>query len=860
MKTFNQTLFFLISATLILSGHVSANADEGKSLRGEAPWIVLAHYEEKDDVLALKPYFDLWKLDEKNKTVLMVVEHQADYQELLTRGFNVEIHEALMDQQKYLKQKSVSGLKTITNFPCYRTVVETYEAMDAMALNYAEIVELVDIGDSWHKTEPNDGLPGHTMQVVKITNKNINTPNKPVLYAMGSIHSREYPPAELVTRFAEHILSNYGDDADVTWLVDHHEIHLLLQGNPDGRQKSETQDSPIQRKNRNENHCFSTGDGTSFSHQGVDMNRNFEFLWNQGSGSSSQSCSSGFRGLTPVSEPETEAINDYIKTIFPDQRPDDLVTPAPDTTTGVYLDIHNVAELTLFPWGYDSVNATGQAPNHDQLQTLARKMSFFTGYRPEQSNSTLGGADGASDDNAYGLLGVAAYTIELGENGFYSSCNAFENTIYPDNLQALIYAAKAARMPYKLASGPDVINLPTQAIQVVAGEMINVSGTATDLRFNNGAASTGNEPTQNISAVKAYLGTPSWLNGAVAINMTASDGNFNSTTEAFIGSIDSTGLSEGRYTIWFEAEDANETGVPAAIFVDVIDPANFATVSGVVTDAQTNAAIDMAAVSYDGVMTVTDNAGAYSIQTSATTSDLVVSKSGYFEQIINAVITSGGQTTTQNIAIFPTCETTILNTDVESFNSITDAVSAGWSIPTVTGNNDWDVEVGDNNTQGGSNAFVSENVGSVTDKSLITPTLSLVNDSELVFWHKHDFESGNANYDGGVIEITTNDGSSWTDLGSNITQNGYGGVLDDGFDNPLSGRLAFVDNLGTFTEVKVDLSTYAGQSVKIRWRMGTDNTEAAGDWVLDDILVSAAGVCEPPNDIIFANDFELIKN
>ncbi len=111
-----------------------------------------------------------------------------------------------------------------------------------------------------------------------------------------------------------------------------------------------------------------------------------------------------------------------------------------------------------------------------------------------------------------------------------------------------------------------------------------------------------------------------------------------------------------------------------------------------------------------------------------------------------------------------------------------------------------------------------------------------------------------------MIEITTNDGTSWIDLGSSIIQNGYGGTLDDGFNNPLSGREAFVDNLGTFTEVKVDLSNYAGQSVKIRWRMGTDSSQAAGDWIVDDILVSAPGVCDNSNDIIFANGFEPISN
>ena len=101
----------------------------------------------------------------------------------------------------------------------------------------------------------------------------------------------------------------------------------------------------------------------------------------------------------------------------------------------------------------------------------------------------------------------------------------------------------------------------------------------------------------------------------------------------------------------------------------------------------------------------------------------------------------------------------------------------------------------------------------------------------------------------------SNGGSSWQDLGSLITQNGYNGTLSNGFDNPLGGRQAFTDSLGVFTQVLVDLSAYAGQTVQIRWRMGTDNTQGAGDWKIDDIKVAAAGSCQL-TDLIFADGFD----
>ena len=57
---------------------------------------------------------------------------------------------------------------------------------------------------------------------------------------MSAIHAREYATAELITRFAEYLVENYGTDPDITWLLDYNEIHLLLQANPDGRKHAET--------------------------------------------------------------------------------------------------------------------------------------------------------------------------------------------------------------------------------------------------------------------------------------------------------------------------------------------------------------------------------------------------------------------------------------------------------------------------------------------------------------------------------------------------------------------------------------------------------------------------------------------
>src|SRR5439155_17773054 len=82
----------------------------------------------------------------------------------------------------------------------------------------------------------------------------------------------------------------------------------------------------------------------------------------------------------------------------------------------------------------------------------------------------------------------------------------------------------------------------------------------------------------------------------------------------------------------------------------------------------------------------------------------------------------------------------------------------------------------------------------------------------LTFWHNYSFESANGGftpYDGGGLEVST-DGLTWTDaVALNlITSGGYNGRLVAGCSsqNPLAGRLAWVNSSGGWRQVTVSLS------------------------------------------------------
>ena len=439
---------------------------------------------------------------------------------------------------------------SIPGYPCYRTVEETYAAAQQIVHDHPRLAAWQDIGDSWEKSAR---LGGYDIMALVLTNQNVPGP-KPVLLLNAAIHAREYATAELVTRFAESLVEGYGRDPDATWILDYHEVHAILHANPDGRKQAEA--GHLWRKNTNQAYCVERT-----RHRGVDLNRNFDFQWNCCGGSSGEECNWNYRGPAPASEPETQALQDYMAQLFADQRGPDLHDAAPDDASGVYIDVHSYGELVLWSWGF-SYEA---APNATQLQTLGRKLAYWNHYTP-QPGIGLYPADGTSDDYAYGQLGMAAYTLELG-TAFFQDCATFEETILPSNLPVLRYAAKVARTPYLTPSGPDSQQLSLSAQAFPPGATVTLTATIDDTRYET---SEGSEPVQAIAAAEWSVDTPPWQAGASAEPMQAADGAWDSSREETEAVIDTAGWSTGRHILYVRGQDAGGNwGATSALFVSV---------------------------------------------------------------------------------------------------------------------------------------------------------------------------------------------------------------------------------------------------------------------------------------------------
>ncbi len=562
-----STLTLIVASGLCLAQ--TLNATEFDKQQSDIEQLILAEQQSWQNLVTVSTnsYQEFVKLSityhnellESDKETLSVTPNLSDAQleKLSVFGFKIAAadHWKLrrISQLQKLSYREISKQQAaIPDYPCYPTVEETFTDAEQLAADYNTLAEWIDVGDSWNKTRARGG---YDLSVLKITNQSI-TEDKPILFVHSAMHAREYTTAALNLEFAKQLLNNYATDADTRWIVDHHEVHLMFHMNPDGRKHAET--GILWRKNVNDLYCQST--------PGIDLNRNFTYFWNvtNGVGSSGSVCEQTYRGPSAASEPETQAVENYVRSIFADNRGENNSDAAPLDTSGMHIDLHSYSELILWPWGHDY----DPAPNGPQLQTLGRKLAYFNDYYPTQSTG-LYPTDGTSDDVSYGELGVAAITFELG-TAFFQSCNVYNAQVKPDNLEALKYAAKVVRAPYMLPAGPDVLEVRGNGSshpQILPGDPLTITASANDTRFNS---SNGTEPTQTISSVSIYVNSPPWQAGANPIAMSASDGSFNSGIESTTAELNTTGWALGEYMIYLQAQDsAGNNGPVSALLVTV---------------------------------------------------------------------------------------------------------------------------------------------------------------------------------------------------------------------------------------------------------------------------------------------------
>lgn len=354
---------------------------------------------------------------------------------------------------------------------CYHTVEGSETFIDGLISQSSDITGLFV-----NKTRIGESFENRTLWALNITGEAERETEKGILFLVSGLHPREMAPPQLVSLWAQMLVDNYGSDPDLTALVDHTEIHMIIHANPDGRIKAETDDieewnMPIQRKNRNtgEKDC-----SVSFS-EGVDLNRNFPFGEKKttsyeyelesgetrtSTSTSDEPCSSNFYGYSSP-EKETESIMNYARVVFNES------DESYDPRNGVFLDLHSYGSMILWP----TTDEMKVEEDEASYSKIAAQFADISGYDARRSiYPTWGG----SSSWFYGEKGLMSFTLEVGgvwpewdtKDGFWLDCGTFQDTEVGNILPLLTYAARISRRPRDLPKGPHVESLIVDSPEV----------------------------------------------------------------------------------------------------------------------------------------------------------------------------------------------------------------------------------------------------------------------------------------------------------------------------------------------------------------------------------------------------------
>lgn len=299
---------------------------------------------------------------------------------------------------------------------------EMTEKLHSLAAQHPQIARLSSIGKS---------KEGRDIWAMRISGDLNHADSLPAAAFLGGHHAREHLSVELPLYYIEYLITEYDKgNPRVQNLVNSRDIHIIPMVNPDGAEYDITSGTYRSwRKNRTPNN-----DGT----YGVDLNRNYGFGWG-GGGTSTSPNSDIYRGPQAFSEPESQAIKNFVES---------------HENITILLSFHTYSQLILYPWGhvYDSIAIEKDKQVHE---TMARKMAEWNGYTPQQS-SELYIASGDTTDWTYGEHKIISFTFELdpgnsgwGSGGFYPGAGVISQ-VQRKNLEPVLYLIDYADNPYRV--------------------------------------------------------------------------------------------------------------------------------------------------------------------------------------------------------------------------------------------------------------------------------------------------------------------------------------------------------------------------------------------------------------------------
>ncbi|XP_076825158.1 carboxypeptidase B-like [Clavelina lepadiformis] len=251
----------------------------------------------------------------------------------------------------------------------------------------SDIVSVVQVGITYE---------GRKIFALKISEKSDRV--KPVIWQDALIHAREWVTGSTMLWVANRMVQGYRKgETDSVQLIRNFDWLLVPVWNVDGYLYTWKEDR-LWRKSRSES--------GSMGCRGVDLNRNF-LTPNRGGGTSSNYiCSGVYQGTTAFSEPETETVSQYLKTL----------------NLAAFISVHSFSQLWMFPFGYTKTHS----PDYSDLDFLSdhavRAIYDLHGVTYQQGPvvDMIYKVSGGSVDWAHEKLCVKyAFAVELRDRGEY---------------------------------------------------------------------------------------------------------------------------------------------------------------------------------------------------------------------------------------------------------------------------------------------------------------------------------------------------------------------------------------------------------------------------------------------------------
>ena len=357
----------------------------------------------------------------KKDEFIQFVISQHDLNKLISENIDFDtIHD---DIEEFYKSRLIQNY-SIRDFDYgsmggYYTFDEIEQNLDELSSLYPNLIsEKISIGQS---------LEGRNIWAIKVSdNPNIDE-NEPQALYTGLHHSREPMSYMNLFYFMHWLGENYNSDLLAQHLVNNREIWFIPAINPDGlvyNQSIAPSGGGMQRKN--------TRDTCSGTPIGVDLNRNYGYLWGyDNDGSSPDGCSETYRGTSPFSEPETQAVRDFVN----------------QHNFKINFNYHSYSDLLIYPFGYEYENNAPQE-DIDIFIEYGEDMVQYNDYVLGTGPDLLYPVNGDACDWMYGEAGIFSYTPEIGGNsdGFWPATQRIlplaEENLYPNQVLALNAGSK----------------------------------------------------------------------------------------------------------------------------------------------------------------------------------------------------------------------------------------------------------------------------------------------------------------------------------------------------------------------------------------------------------------------------------